>query len=154
MSGNESSARSTYSHVGLCVCDLARSIRFYCEGLGFELDRTVPVDSRFTAALEVDGEATVTAQYLRKDGIRIELLAFQHPRPTGTPSRSRGTLGLTHLSFIVDDVAAVAAALVALGGTVIDSTRLRYDLGTGPNELLFLADPDGIRVELLKRPAG
>jgi glyoxylase I family protein len=27
---------TTFSHFGLCVSDLERSLRFYCDGLGFE----------------------------------------------------------------------------------------------------------------------
>ena len=27
----------SFSHVGICVSDLERSLRFYCEGLGFEV---------------------------------------------------------------------------------------------------------------------
>jgi catechol 2,3-dioxygenase-like lactoylglutathione lyase family enzyme len=142
----------SYSHVGLCVSDLDRSLRFYRDGLGFEVDRRVDVDARFTSALEVDEPADVTAQYLRKDGVLIELLALRRPRAHGAPSASRGALGLTHLSFVVDDVDTVAARLVELGGSVLESTRLRYDVGSGESELVFLADPDGIRVELLRRP--
>ena len=30
-------AESRLSHIGICVSDLARSQRFYCEALGFEV---------------------------------------------------------------------------------------------------------------------
>ena len=29
----------TFSHFGICVSDLDRSLRFYCDGLGFEMKR-------------------------------------------------------------------------------------------------------------------
>jgi lactoylglutathione lyase len=60
------------------------------------------------------------------------------------PSQHRNQLGLTHLSFFVDDVDDVAARLTDLGGTVQPRTRaaLGYDV-------LFFADPDGTRVELM-----
>ena len=28
---------AAFSHVGICVADLERSLRFYCDGLGFEV---------------------------------------------------------------------------------------------------------------------
>jgi lactoylglutathione lyase len=75
----------------------------------------------------------------------VELLAYKRPQPTGQPSTSRGRLGITHLSFYVDDVDAAAAHLVTLGGTILEDTR-----GNPGVELVFLADPDGTRVELMQ----
>jgi lactoylglutathione lyase len=131
---------------------MARSLPFYRDGLGFELDRSMLVDTRFSGALEVSGEVSVTVQYLHRDGVSIELLAFDQPEPQGKPSGSRGQLGLTHLSFEVDDVDSTAQRLVKLGGTILRSTRTKFDTGEGFGELVFIADPDGIRIELLKRP--
>ena len=37
-------AKPSPSHLGLCVSDLARSLRFYCEGLGFELAEGYTLD--------------------------------------------------------------------------------------------------------------
>ncbi|HEY1466144.1 MAG TPA: VOC family protein, partial [Acidimicrobiales bacterium] len=68
------------------------------------------------------------------------------PAPTGRPSEHRNQLGLTHLSFYVDDVDATATALVAAGGAVIGSTRTTSE----GIDLLFLRDPDGVRVELMR----
>jgi lactoylglutathione lyase len=79
-------------------------------------------------------------------GLKIELLHFVSPGPTGTPAVRRNELGFTHVSFVVDDLEGVAARLVALGGTTLDGTRavLGYDV-------MFVADPDGTRVELMAR---
>ena len=33
------------SHIGICVSDLDRSLRFYCEGLGFEVAERYELDS-------------------------------------------------------------------------------------------------------------
>ena len=49
------------------------------------------------------------------------------------------------------DVDAVAARLVEHGGTVLDATRYSLALGEGrSNDFVFVADPDGVRVELMK----
>jgi len=134
------------SHVGLCVTDVERSRRFYCEGLGFEVAEAHEIDDTFGRALEVDGEVRLTSQFIRKEGMAIELLGYASPGVHGEPSRSRNQLGLTHLSFYVTDVDAAAAQLVDLGAKVLDDTRTVL----GDFELVFLADPDGVRIELMK----
>jgi catechol 2,3-dioxygenase-like lactoylglutathione lyase family enzyme len=140
------SSTTVFSHVGICVTDLDRSLRFYCDGLGFEQNESIPIDATFGAALEVPGDLSLTSQFIRREGLAIELLHYVTPDPTGKPSEHRNQLGLTHLSFYVDDVDVTAAALVAAGGTVIESTRTTLE----GIDLLFLSDPDGTRVELMK----
>jgi glyoxylase I family protein len=141
----------SYSHSGICVRDLERSLRFWCDGLGFEKAEVFPVGADFGPSLEVDGEVAVTSQFIRKGPIAIELLDYQSPGVFGSPSTNRNQLGLTHLSFVVDDVEAAAAHLVACGGTVLEDTWF----GKGDPttiQILFLADPDGVRVELMRYP--
>ena len=137
---------TVFSHVGICVTDLDRSLRFYCDGLGFERGESITIDATFGAALEVPGDLSLTSQFIRREGLALELLYYATPAPTGQPSEHRNQLGLTHLSFYVDDVDAAAASLVAAGGTIIESTRTT----TEGIDLLFLRDPDGVRVELMK----
>ena len=136
------------SHIGLCVTDLERSLRFYCEGLGFAKVLSYDLDDTMLPGLERSLEVTspvvLTSQFIQLDGLKIELLAYRSPMPTGSPSTSRGTIGMTHMSFHVDDVDVAAARLVELGGTVIPATRA--NLGV---QIVFLADPDGARVELM-----
>jgi len=136
------------SHVGLCVSDLEASLRFYCDGLGFAIAESYALDDTavpgLANALEVTSPVIVQSQMITKGGLKIELLAYTSPPATGTPSQSRGHRGLTHLTFVVADVDSVAAHLVECGGTILAST----DVSVGVR-LLFLADPDGTRVELM-----
>ena len=138
----------TPSHVGICVSDLDRSLRFYCDGLGFELSDRFDLDSEqmpgLERSLEMDGPLTVNSQMLVHGPMKVELLAYPGREVSGTPSTSRGLRGLTHLSFNVDKVDTAAARLVEFGGTILEHTR--SDAGI---VLLFLADPDGTRVELM-----
>ena len=138
------------SHVGICVSDLARSLRFYCEGLGFKPAATYEVGKEFSAALEVQGEAKLVSQFVERDGVSLELLHYTAPRVEGAPSARRNQLGFTHLSLAVDDVDRVAAHLAACGGTILRATRttIRHPDGRR-DEFVFVADPDGVRVELM-----
>jgi glyoxylase I family protein len=137
------------SHHGLCVSDLGRALAFYRDGLGFrEVSRLGFADEGTQKLLGLPG-AELEAVYLRRDGTTLELLHF--PRP-GTHlvrgPRPMNQVGLTHLSFLVDDLDAVLARLRALGAGVLDETRLAGD-GTGP-QAIFVTDPDGTRIELVQ----
>ena len=137
------------SHLGLCVSDLARSQRFYCEGLGFqEVSRLEFSGEPSATLLELPG-VEFTAVYLRRDGLLLELLHYAAPAATGGRApRAMNALGLTHLSMRVASADAVAARLVALGGRVLDHTRIANP-GLGARAL-FVLDPDGTRIELFE----
>jgi catechol 2,3-dioxygenase-like lactoylglutathione lyase family enzyme len=140
------------SHFGVCVRDLDRSLRFFCDGLGFEKAEGYELDSVAAAgldrSLEVPGPVHIVSQFIQNDTMKIELLHFIEPGVQGAPSATRNQVGLTHLSFSVDDLDAAARHLVDCGATVIEETRASPGI-----DLLFLADPDGVRVELMALPA-
>ena len=69
---------------------------------------------------------------------------------TGHRQRTRNHLGLTHLSYEVTDLPTVEARLVSLGATVIEGTRTHVDRPTYQVDMVFLADPDGTRIELVE----
>lgn len=120
---------------------------FYVEGLGFEAEPRLVADDSVAELAEVRPPVKVISQFLRKDGFRLELLAWPEPGVHGVPSHSRNQLGLTHLCVQVDDVEGVVARLETFGGTLIEATRTALPGGL---ELLVVADPDGNRVELMQ----
>jgi catechol 2,3-dioxygenase-like lactoylglutathione lyase family enzyme len=138
--------RFTPSHFGLCVRDLARSLRFWCDGLGFSAAERFEIGDEFGAALEVEGRVDCVSQFIRKEALAIELLAYRSPGAIGEPATRRNQLGLTHISLYVDDVAAAAQHLVACGGKLLPATHAENDAV----ELMFVEDPDGTRVELIR----
>jgi catechol 2,3-dioxygenase-like lactoylglutathione lyase family enzyme len=137
------------SHIGICVSDLERSMRFYCEGLGFEIAERYELDSAslpgLDRTLEVRDDVVLTSQLIERDGFRVELLKFHEPGVVGSPSQRRNQLGLTHLCFFVDDVDDAAERMLEHGGFVLDQTR--ENVGT---DIVFLMDPDGVRIELMR----
>lgn len=136
-------------HIGICVTDLERSLRFWVDGMGFETTSVPPVGSEWADALEIGGEVEFTAHFVKKGGVEFELLHYTKPGAHGKPSAQRNQLGFTHLGVDVDDIDAAIDHLVAHGGTVVEGTRTKF----GPVELVFIADPDGVRVELMKTSA-
>ncbi len=142
----------SFSHLGICVSDLERSLRFYCEGLGFEQVESHQVGEEFGALMEVE-RLRLQSRMLRRDGVTIELLGFEAPGTIGEPvRRPMNQLGLTHLSLRVDDVDRVVAVVEALGGAVVRGTRTTFDLPGTRLDFVYCTDPDGVRIELMDHP--
>jgi lactoylglutathione lyase len=142
----------SFSHLGICVSDLDRSLRFYCEGLGFEPVYSHRVGDEFARLMELEGVA-LESRMLARDGVTIELLGFSQPPPFGGRTRRpMNQIGLTHLSLRVDDIEAVAGAIERLGGAVVPTTRTRLEAGPTRLEFLYCTDPDGVRIELMDLP--
>jgi catechol 2,3-dioxygenase-like lactoylglutathione lyase family enzyme len=137
------------SHLGMCVSDLDRSLRFYCDGLGFEkADRHQLASDQLPGLeknLEVRDDVVLTLQIIERGDLRIELLEFSEPGVVGSPTQRRNQLGLTHLAFFVDDVDVAAERMLEHGALVLDDTRA--NLGT---DVVFLMDPDGVRIQLVR----
>lgn len=131
----------SFGHVGHCVADLERSRRFYVELFDFEPLNEIEVpDTPSDRLLRVSAPVGLRAAYLQKDGFTLELMEFRRPGNPPAAERVVNQPGLTHLSFSVDDVDAVAARVEELGGEVLTDTHI----GTA----VFLRDPDGQLIEL------
>jgi catechol 2,3-dioxygenase-like lactoylglutathione lyase family enzyme len=137
------------SHLGICVSDLERSLAFYRDALGFAVESELSVDGEPSETLLRLRPVKLRAVYLVRDGVRIELLHYASPGHAGDGSpRAMNQLGLTHLSFRVDDVAAAAARLEAHGARVLRDTRIENEQLRA--KALFATDPDGTLIELVE----
>ncbi|MGZ0145862.1 VOC family protein [Kribbella sp. WER1] len=117
------------NHVGGRVQDLEASLAFY-GGLGAEV-----VDRLFMAGSRVHRVHIQLATGL------VELLHHEE-------ADAEATYGLNHVGFMTDDLDGDYARLIALGYGELSSPRVA---GSGQGRLAFLADPNGVRVELLQR---
>jgi lactoylglutathione lyase len=134
---------TAFNHLGQCVTDLDRSRRFYVEVLGFAVEREIqPPDGSSARLLGLTPPIGMTACYLTRDGLVLELLHFGADGAVA-PYRARtmNEPGLTHISISVDDIPATCVRVRELGGTVLDDT----DIGAA----IFVRDPDGQLIELL-----
>ena len=138
------------SHIGLCVSDFERSLRFYTEGLGFELAEGWDIGDSLAQLAEVPPPMDCRSQMIVKGATKLELLGWRHPLAEGQALTTRRQIGFTHLSVYVDDLGAVEARLVALGATPIEYTRTQFPMPGGAMDILFLGDPDGVRIELVQ----
>ena len=136
-----------FSHIALRVTQLDRSLRFYRDGLGFREVSRIEVVGGPTALLLDAPEAPLSAIFLERDGTTLELQQISLPGGRELEMPEVG-LGWSHIGVRVEDVEKVAGALCALGGQVIEASRYQHpELGS---DVVFVADPDGARVELIQ----
>ncbi|WP_167098342.1 VOC family protein [Mycobacterium sp. DL592] len=141
-----------FSHVGICVTDLDRSIRFYTGVFGFVVLYQLDFENNEVAAT-MEQEGTFRSAMLIRDDIRVELLQWVDVETTGSGQRKPMTeLGFTHLSFRVEDVDGLTEAIVAAGGQLVESTRTVLGDLEDPTSgrFIYLTDPDGTRIELMQ----
>lgn len=138
-----------FSHIGIAVTDLDRSIRFYSDVFGFaELYRLDFKDNEVAATMEQEG-AFRSAMLLRDD-VRIELLQWVDVPVSGGGKKPMTELGFTHLSFRVEGIDDLTDAVIAAGGAVHPQTLSHVGPeGTAQTALLYYTDPDGTRIEVM-----
>ena len=136
-----------YSH---CVSDLPRSRRFYTDVLGFEVVAEFDFDDAQTARVMGVPDARFTGVFMKRDGMRIELIGFTNPPPdTTVRKRASNEIGHSHLSFYVTDLEATLRELRGQGVTVEDGTRAVLTNGI---ECCVVRDPDGFPIEIVQMP--
>jgi catechol 2,3-dioxygenase-like lactoylglutathione lyase family enzyme len=142
---------ASLAHVGICVSDLERSLRFYCEALGFVAADAHDVGDTFARLMELE-HVELRSQFLRgPDGERVELLAFRAPQAHGERRRRPlNQVGLTHLCFRVRDIDEVAERIQRLGGEVHAQTRTSLGGPGSAPDFVYCSDPDGTRIELMR----
>lgn len=141
-----------FFHLCICVSDLERSLRFYCDGLGFVHNETFRVGSDMAPLMQMEGNVELTSVYLGMTGVRLELWHFDQPAAQRPPARPMNTLGLTHIAIRVPDIDAAVSRAEAYGGTYLPTTRTRSNMDGLESDIVYILDPDGQRIELLWMP--
>lgn len=127
-------------HVGLTTNDLARSVRFYVEALGFGFDRELSIGAeQVDALLHLEPRSDLRAVYLRLGAFTLELMQFDPAAEACAGDRRFNQTGLAHLSIAVADMAAAIDRVEATGGSV----------GGRVGRACIVRDPDGQLIELL-----
>ncbi len=140
-----------FSHSGICVTDIDRSMRFFDKAIGFAPAENYALSNHsdwLDIVNELEG-VKLRAQMVRSaEDNTIELLKMDAPACFGPRERrTMNRYGLTHLAFYVDNIDAVAADVLVNGGQTYPHTRATFGNGI---EIMYCTDPDGVRVELMR----
>ena len=136
------------AHIGLWATDVAAQARFYRQILGFDL--RLPQDG----SLHQDMDLDEVNMFLALGDDYQTLGLFNDTRTTASNGRRPATrTPLHHLAFTVEtdaELAALAARLKMSGIELTFSPRDGFaDPEHGLGDTLWLADPDGNRIEIL-----
>jgi catechol 2,3-dioxygenase-like lactoylglutathione lyase family enzyme len=118
------------NHVGAFVKDAEKSVEFYTQILGAQVVREALIASTNTKCI-----------YVQLAGGMIELLA---PGDIST----RDIYGFDHIAFMTDNLDQDFQKIISNGFVPLMNPKVA---GTGHGRLGFLADPNGVRVELIER---
>jgi catechol 2,3-dioxygenase-like lactoylglutathione lyase family enzyme len=150
MSGTINVVRT--DHSSFTVSDLDRSLRFFCDALGFEVISKAGRDPRIIEQVTgVPGAGCVIA-YIRRADHTLELIEFVQPEDRTTVRPRPCDTGFAHICFIVDDVAASVGIARGYGVEPIGAPSA---IIAGPHKdglVVYLRDPDGITVEFIEPP--
>lgn len=139
---------TAFRHTGIVVNDLEAAERFWCELLGFSVNRRIEESGAYIDSMLGISDAKVTTLKLAApDGNLIELLKFHsHPDP-GAWGGTITSTGLTHLAFTVDDLDAEHERLTAAGILFAAPPQNSPDGGA---RVAFCEGPEGLVLELVE----
>lgn len=121
-------------HVAIVVKDLARSLQFYTDILGFTVVQRRELPERIIVALH-SGDA------------EIDLWWYRHEKVMN-PTSKITDIGMKHVCFLVDDVQQIYTLMTEKG------VKFRNPPARGGplNRMLaYFTDPDGIEWQLIER---
>jgi len=122
---------SAIGHVAIRVKDVARTLAFYSDRLGF------------TEIMRLDRDGRLWLIYLRiTDDQYLEIF----PDAEGERAPPREANGLNHLCLTVDDLDDVIAQLAERGVPLSQAKKV----GPDGNLQAWIEDPDGNRIELMQ----
>lgn len=148
-------AISGFFHGGITVSDMDRSMRFYRDGLGLEMEFDRILDAPYLREVLGLTFDQIRAVYLRiPGGGFVELLEYRGIERFPAASRPCD-YGAGHLCLYVEGIDEVFGRLRDLGYEARSAGVV--DITAGPNmgaRSVYFADPDGYPVELFQRRPG
>ena len=149
---------SRIHHFAFSVANLERTIKFYTELLGFEVQSRTR-DAGQTLGVALFGnkwglsqpQADLDVVLLKVADETIEFIEYIDPQ--AQPYHQNPSIaGSAHLAFDVDDIEAERARLEAAGVEFHSPTEIFKEPGKPDWKWCYFRDPDGICVELVEQP--
>jgi catechol 2,3-dioxygenase-like lactoylglutathione lyase family enzyme len=135
---------TNFRHAGIVVFDLNQSLRFWCDLLGFTIQKRQDEKGQFIDnLLGMTDVYVTTCKLIGPNGILIELLKYHsHPDLNEWKGLPNST-GLTHLAFTVDDIDSLYDSLKKAGvdfkcrPLISDDGGVKVTYAVGPEKLLL-----------------
>ncbi len=137
-----------FLHVAIATEDLGRSIAFYREVMGMELDYRAQHAGELPSRISGIADASLEVVVLKKGAARIELTDYH--RKEAAPPKPQNQHGLTHIAFVVEGIDQEYERISALGYR-FNSPPLQSRPG-GP-KVCYFHGPDNVVIELYQTAA-
>jgi catechol 2,3-dioxygenase-like lactoylglutathione lyase family enzyme len=135
-------------HVGLVVADLEKSLKFWCDTMGFVVSRQMDESgSHIDAMMGLKDVRVTTAKLVAPDGNLIELLKFHsHPDKHAWFGAPYST-GFTHIALTIENLDELLPRLIAAGAKVPSPPQFSPD---GKVKVLYVKGLENVLIELVE----
>ena len=139
-----------FLHVGISVCNLEESVRFYTEVLGMEEGIRAHHEGDVLSQVIAVENAEVDVCYVTKGNHLLELIEYKNKDQAklNKSDKSQDDPGLVHIAFIVDDVENIYQEIKALGYEFNSPPMVTRE--NGP-KIAFFRGPDNVIIELYQK---
>lgn len=142
-------------HTGISVQDLERSIAFYVDHFGFTVRQRRVVPDAYIGVITGYPGVEMHQAFLDipNSSHWLELNEYRNIE-RGSIDPASGNVGTVHLCVKVDDLMGMYERMSAAG---VEFVNPPIEPTAGPNVgglVVYLKDPDGVRIELIQTPAG
>jgi glyoxylase I family protein len=140
-----------FVHVGISVFDLEKSVRFYTEVMGMEVDyRAYHMGEKISRVVGLQ-DAELNICVVKKNDVRIELIDYGNQVKKLPEYKDQDSPGLIHISFMVADVDAEYRRLKSMGFEFNSEPMVTRE--NGP-KICYFRGPDNVIMELYEVPGG
>ncbi len=135
-----------HNHTAFTVSDLERSVEFYTQVLGFELERRFDTEGAGISMITGFPDARLRIAFVNLGEFRLELIQYDSPAG-GKLDMATNNVGSAHIAFWTDDVDKTYEELKAKG------VRFRAaPMRSRPDRprVAYFTDPDGYTLEIVE----
>lgn len=135
-------------HTGIVVSDVEKSLEFYCDLLGFTVEKDLDEHGNYLDLFLGMQNVKVRTIKLSLGGrVAIELLSFADPHRQEGSALGLSNIGCTHVAMTVSDLDHLYNQLSEKGIQFNNSPTVSADGGA---KVAFCQDPDGTYLELVE----
>lgn len=135
-------------HVGIVVSNLDDALKFWCDTLGFRVQREMLETGTFIdALLGMSGVKVTTVKLAGPDENQEELLQFHSHKGSDVWQGTPWTTGLTHVAFTVSNLDDLYIRLVDAGVRFFAAPMVTPDGGA---KVVYACGPEGLLLEFVE----
>jgi|AP12_2_1047962.scaffolds.fasta_scaffold22139_2 catechol 2,3-dioxygenase-like lactoylglutathione lyase family enzyme len=140
-----------YDHTSFTVKDIDRTVGFWTQTMGFELNSLSPRTQPWLGEVVGEPGATCRIAHLAGHGMNLEFIDYDGKAPGENVFGPATRAGAAHIAFHVDDIAGFSETMLTGGATMLGQiSRCGSDAMTAGCLAVYMKDPEGIIVELVE----